>query len=76
MVAPESEEYLRCLISDLWADHFYYNGLVMRNTANVAVGKPFTVWSQSILGGIAYNLFIIFYDIHGRKREVLFFFLC
>jgi hypothetical protein len=33
------------------------------------------VWSQSISGVNAINPLATFYDIHGRKREVLFFYL-
>jgi hypothetical protein len=43
----------------------------MRNTADVTGGKPIAVFLQSISGVIAINAF---YDIHGRKREVLFFY--
>jgi hypothetical protein len=34
---------------------------------------PIAVWLQSISGGNAVNPLVAFYDIHGRKREVLFF---
>jgi hypothetical protein len=50
----------------------------MRNTADVTVGKPIAVWSQSISGVSAVNPLVDFYDalnnIHGRNREVLFFY--
>jgi hypothetical protein len=46
----------------------------MRNTADVTGGKPIAVWSQSIPGVSAVNPLVAFYDIHGRKGEVLFFY--
>jgi hypothetical protein len=36
--------------------------------------KPIAAWSQSITGVIADNPLVAFYDIIGRKWEVLFFF--
>jgi hypothetical protein len=45
----------------------------MRNTADVK-GKPIAVLLQSISGVNAINPFVAFYDIHGGKREVLFFY--
>jgi hypothetical protein len=45
----------------------------MRNTADVTGGKPIAVSLQSISGVSANNPLVAFYDIHGRKREVLFF---
>jgi hypothetical protein len=53
---------------------FYQNDLAMRNTAEVIDGKPIAVLLQSITGGDAVNLLVTFYDIHGRKREVLLFY--
>jgi hypothetical protein len=50
---------------------FYQNYLAMCNTTDVTGGKPIAVWSQSVLGVIAINPLVVFYDIHGRKREVL-----
>jgi hypothetical protein len=50
----------------------YQNSLVMRNTADVTGGKPIAVWSQSISGVSAINPWAAFYDMHGRKGEVLF----
>jgi hypothetical protein len=47
----------------------------MSTTADVTGGKPIAVWSQSISGVNAINLLVVFYDIQGRKREVLFFIL-
>jgi hypothetical protein len=48
----------------------------MRNTADVTGGKPIAAdrRSQSISGVSAINPVVAFYDIHGRKREVLFFY--
>jgi hypothetical protein len=45
----------------------------MRNTADVTVGKPIAVLLQSISGVSAINPLVAFYDIHGGKREVLYF---
>jgi hypothetical protein len=47
----------------------------MRNTADVTGGKPIAVLLQSISGVSAINPLVAFYDIHGGKREVLFFYL-
>jgi hypothetical protein len=44
------------------------------HTADVTVNKPIAVWSQYISGVNAINPLVAFYDIHGRKREVLFFY--
>jgi hypothetical protein len=44
----------------------------MSNTPDVTGGKSIAVWLQSISGAI--NPLVVFYDIHGRKREVLFFY--
>jgi hypothetical protein len=44
----------------------------MRNTADVTGGEPIAVWLHSILGVSAVNPAVAFYDIQGRKREVLF----
>jgi hypothetical protein len=52
---------------------FYQNCLAMRNTAEVTGGKPIAVGSQSISSVSAISPLVAFYDIHGRKREVLFF---
>jgi hypothetical protein len=46
----------------------------MRNTAEVTGGKPIAVLLQSISGVSAINPLVAFYDIHGGKREVLFFY--
>jgi hypothetical protein len=47
----------------------------MRNTADVTGGKPIAVLLQSISDVSATNPLVAFYDIHGGKREVLFFYL-
>jgi hypothetical protein len=41
----------------------------------VTGGKPIAVFLQSIAGVSAINPLVAFYDIHGGKREVLFFYL-
>jgi hypothetical protein len=46
----------------------------MRNTADVTGGKPIAVILQSISGISAINPLVAFYDIHGGKREMLFFY--
>jgi hypothetical protein len=46
----------------------------MRNTAGVTGGKNIAVVFQSISGVSAINPLVAFYDIHGKKREVLFFY--
>jgi hypothetical protein len=46
----------------------------MRNTADVTGGKPIAVLLQSISGVSAVNPLVAFYDIHGGKRELLFFY--
>jgi hypothetical protein len=46
----------------------------MRNTADVIGGKPIAALLQYISGESAINPLVIFYDIHGRKREVLCFY--
>jgi hypothetical protein len=52
----------------------YQNYLAVRNTADVTSAKPIAVWSQSISGVSAVNPLVVFYDIHGKKREVLIFY--
>jgi hypothetical protein len=47
----------------------------MKNTADVTSGKPIAVLLQSISGVSTINPLIAIYDIHGGKREVLFFYL-
>jgi hypothetical protein len=51
---------------------FLTNLLTKINTADVTGGKPIAVWSQSISGVSAINPLVAFYDIHGKKRRVLF----
>jgi hypothetical protein len=46
----------------------------MRNTAHVTGGKPIVILLQLISGVSAINPLVAFYDMHGRKREVLFFY--
>jgi hypothetical protein len=46
----------------------------MRNTAEVKGGKPIAVLLQSVSDVSAINPLVAFYDIHGGKREVLFFY--
>jgi hypothetical protein len=46
----------------------------MRNTEDVTGGKPIAVLLQSMSGVCAINPLVAFYDIHGGKREVLFFY--
>jgi hypothetical protein len=45
----------------------------MRNTADVTGGKPIAVL-QYISGVSAINPLVAFYDIHGGKRAVLYFY--
>jgi hypothetical protein len=45
----------------------------MRYTAEVRGGKLIAVFLESISDSSANNPFVCFYDIHERKREVLFF---
>jgi hypothetical protein len=51
---------------------FYQNYIAMRNSADVTGGKPIAIRSQSISVVSAFNPLVAFYDIHGRKGEVLF----
>jgi hypothetical protein len=46
----------------------------MTQTADLTSGKPIAVLLQSILGVTAINPLVAFYDIHGGKRGVLFFY--
>jgi hypothetical protein len=52
---------------------FYQNYLAVR-TADMTGGKPIAVSSQSLSYVNAINPIVALYDIHGRKREVLFFY--
>jgi hypothetical protein len=53
---------------------FYQNELAVKNTADVTGGNPIAVLLQSISGVSAINPLVAFYDIHGGKREALFFY--
>jgi hypothetical protein len=53
---------------------FHQNLLAMMNSAEVTGGKPIAVFLQSISGVSAINLLVAISDIHGGKREVLFFY--
>jgi hypothetical protein len=46
----------------------------MRNTADVTGGKLIAVLLQPTSGVSAINPLVAFYDIHGGKREELFFY--
>jgi hypothetical protein len=46
----------------------------MNNTADMTGGKSIAVLLQYISGVSAINPLVAFYDIHGGKREVLFFY--
>jgi hypothetical protein len=46
----------------------------MRITADVTGGEPIAVLLQPISDVSAINPLVAFYDIHGGKREVLFFY--
>jgi hypothetical protein len=46
----------------------------MRNTADVTGGKLIAVLLQSISGVSGINPLVAFYDIHGGKRKVLYFY--
>jgi hypothetical protein len=50
---------------------FCRDDLAMRNIANVIGDKRITIWSQSISSVSAVNPLVAFYDIDGRKGEVL-----
>jgi hypothetical protein len=52
----------------------YQTYLAISNTADVTGGKAIGVLLQSISGENATNPLVAFYDIHGSKREVLFFY--
>jgi hypothetical protein len=49
------------------------NYLATRSTAELTGGKPIAVRSQYISDVCAVNSLVAFYDVHGRKGEVLFF---
>jgi hypothetical protein len=46
----------------------------MKDTADVTGDKPIAVLLQSISGVSALNPLVAFYDLHGGKTEVLFFY--
>jgi hypothetical protein len=46
----------------------------MKNTADVTGGKAIAVLLQYIRGVSAINPLVAFYEIYGRKGEVLFFY--
>jgi hypothetical protein len=46
----------------------------MSNTADVTGGKSIAAWSQPFSSVSAINPLVAFYDIHGREREVRFFY--
>jgi hypothetical protein len=46
----------------------------MRNTADVTGGKSIAIFLESMSGVIAINPLVAFYNIHGRKGQVLFFY--
>jgi hypothetical protein len=46
----------------------------MSNTPNVTGGKPIAILLQSSSGVSTNNPLGAFYDIYGRKKEVLFFY--
>jgi hypothetical protein len=67
----ELQRYLRYPSETL---AFYKNDMALRNTTDVTGCKPVAVRSESISGVGVVNPLGAFYDIHGRKREVLFFY--
>jgi hypothetical protein len=65
-VAEVSQIFLR--------DTHVFPKLAMRNTADVTGGKLIAVLLEAISGVSTINPLLAFYDIHGGKREVLFFY--
>jgi hypothetical protein len=55
------------------AQTFYQNDLAMKNTSDIIGGKPIAFRLQSVSGVSAVNNLVTFYDIHGRKGDVLFY---
>jgi hypothetical protein len=49
-------------------------GVIHTTIADVTGGKPIAVLFKSISGVSAINPLVAFSDIHGRKREMLFFY--
>jgi hypothetical protein len=66
-VAEASQIFLRD--AHVLAKPFRY-----RNNADVTDCKPIAVSSRSISGVNAINALVTYYDIHGKKREVIFFY--
>jgi hypothetical protein len=52
---------------------FYKNNLAMKNTTEETGDRPIIVWSQFVSVVSTANPLVAFYDIHGRKGEVLLF---
>jgi hypothetical protein len=46
----------------------------MENTEDTTGGNVIAIWSHSISGVTAVKLLVDFYDFHGTKGEVLFFY--
>jgi hypothetical protein len=46
----------------------------VKNTADVTDGMPIAILLQSLSDVSAINPLVAFYDIHGGKREALFFY--
>jgi hypothetical protein len=57
------------------ASQIFFRDAHVLPKADVTGGKPIAVWSQSNSGVSAINALVAFYDIHGRKREVPFFYI-
>jgi hypothetical protein len=52
---------------------FYQNYLAVRSAVDVTGGKPIAVYLSLRFSGVnAINPIVALYDIHGRKRELLF----
>jgi hypothetical protein len=68
--ALSSKGYQRYIRYSSETPTLHQNYLAMINTVDVTGSKPIAVRSQS--GVNAINPLVAFYDIHGRKREVLF----
>jgi hypothetical protein len=77
-VSMKIHTYHSCCIPEGVAEAFQIflrvqNYLARRNTTDEIGGKPITVGSSSISGVSAINPLVVFYDIRGRKGEVLLF---
>jgi hypothetical protein len=66
-------EASQIFIQDAIAISFYHNYLAMSNITYMTGSKPIAR-SQSTSGVSANNTVVTFYDIHGRKRELLIFY--